>query len=628
MPTYIVTSPDGEEFEVTPPEGTTQEQVLQRVQQQPVSQQPVVQPPAPPQPPMPAQAAAAGASRGLLKTLDIVPRGVAGLINVLTPDYLPQLDVSPFQKLGGMLGLGQYQPRTRGEERAAFAGELLGASAVPVAGTVSRAAAPARALGVESAALATSVLGGLTGGEVGRAVGGLPGQAIGEAAGTIAGGLAPAAAPLAARRFVSPYGREFLQPTVEAAARQDIPVTAGQAMRGSFVEKASAQLPGGQRAAQTFAERQAEKFGERIEALGKSLSIKEPSSESAGRAIKKGLTEWTEAFKKRGGGLYDEVDRLIDPKTSTPLYHTRRSLDELTMEAEEFSRILDAPLIKQLKAALEESGDVIPYEVAAAVRSRLGSKLSTPSLIADAPIGEVKKIYGSLTRDLDAVAAATSEEASKAAKRASKYWRAGRKRIDDYLDPVTRKKLPEDVYKAAVAGTKEGSSRIRTIKKSLEPAQWNVVVSATLKRLGRTRPSDRTTGEIAEEATDFEPETFLTNLERMDRTARKVLFSGSRYEGMERNMNDLMMIAQGIRGQRQMAFNPSGTAGALGNMSWLSVLPFINPMQTARLGVGIAGNVGLQRAMQSSAFQSYLASPVQFTPSVLPQATRGIIAVQ
>ena len=152
-------------------------------------------------------------------------------------------------------------------------------------------------------------------------------------------------------------------------------------------------------------------------------------------------------------------------------------------------------------------------------------------------------------------------------------------------------------------------------------------MATTLKRLGRARPSERTTGEIAEEAIDFSPETFLTNLQNLDVGARKALFTGNRYGSVERHVNDLMLLAQGIRGQRQMAYNPSGTAGALTNVGWLAYLPFLyNPMQAARLAGGIAGNVGVQKAMQSPRFQEYLAAPTQFTPSAAGQVTRGIAA--
>ncbi len=580
-----------------------------------------------------AQAAASGASRGMLGTLDIVPRGIAGAFNVanrmMLPSFqAPELDVAPFSRMGGLMGLGQYEPQTTGEERAAFAGEMLGASTLPAIGTASRAAAPARALVAEAAALTGATGGGLLGDVVGANLAGEQGQQAGRLAGTLAGGLSPAAAPYLARRFVSPYGAEYLRPTMEAARRQDIPITAGQAMRGSFVEKASATLPGGQRAAQTFAERQADRFQNRVEMLTRGLASREPSSEAAGRAIRTGVEEWSEAFKRRGSGLFDEVEKLVPPDTPTALTRTKQTIKELMTDDEAFSKILDSPSIRQLNEALEQA-DSIAYESASKLRTTLGRKLASPTLVSDLPTGEIKRIYGALSGDLMDAAKAAGPEAAAAAKRANTYWRAGHKRLDDFLEPLAKKKLPEDIYKAATAGTKEGASRLRAIKKSVSPEQWNVLVATTLRRLGRARASERTTGEIAEEAIDFSPETFLTSLQNLDVNARKALFTGNRYGPVERHVNDLMTVAQGIRGQRQMAYNPSGTTGALANIGWLAALPFLyNPANQARLVGGIAGNVGIQKAMQSPRFQQYLAEPTAFAPSGLGQATRVIEAAK
>ncbi len=569
-----------------------------------------------------AQAGMAGASRGVLGTLDIVPRGIAAAINpALQAAGLQPWQGRPFQALGAAApggGVGTYQPQTPGEETAAFAGELTGASLLPGAAAVRMATAPVRALGTEAAATGGALVGGLAG----EQIAGPEGRTIG----AIAGGLSPMAAPYAARRFVGPYGAETLPERVAAAQRQQVPITAGQATGGSFLEKASATLPGGQRAAETFAQRQADRMGERVMELTSRQSVAEPSSEAAGRAIQRGVNEWVGRFKARGGELYDEVDVLIPPETTTPLTNTRRALEELTTEDADLAKILDAPLVRQLSRVIGET-ESVPYELASKIRTRVGSRLASPGVLADAPTGEIKQLYGALSKDLEDVAMAAGPEAERAATKASQYWKAGHKRVDDFLEPLQKKKLPEQAYKASMAGTNEGASRLRAIKKSVSPEQWNVVVATTLRRLGRTVPSGRTAGDIGEEVTDFSPETFLTNLERLDPKAQSTLFSGTRYAGLERNLNDLKSIAQGIREQRLAAYNPSGTAGALGNISWLSALPFINPAQTMRLSAGVGGNVLMQKALQSPQMLEYLAQPKAFMPSAAGQLTRAATAV-
>ena len=610
MPTTRVRTPTGEVIQVEHPEGATDDEILSFAQQQfsPQLELPAENLPA---------AGAAGASRGVLGTLDIVPRGLAGLANALLNT---QWQGQPFSSAGAALGLGTFQPRTPAEEKAAFTGEVVGASVLPGVGAVSRAAAPARALLTETAAAGGAAGGGLVGGELG----GQPGQVLG----TLAGGLTPMAAPWMARTLISPMGQAQMPDVLAAAQRQGVPITAGQAAGGSALEKASATLPGGGRTAEKFREQQSTAMRGRVDELIRQLTAREPSSEAAGRAINQGLEAWTDRFRSTGEQLYGRLGEMIPPTTPVRLDTLQTRLNRLVM-SEDFSSILDAPLVRQLATRIGETGPTTTYETARAIRSRIGEKLSSPELIADAPTGQLKQLYAALSDDLETVAEATGPEALRAFRDANRYWRAGQKRIDEFLDPIRKRNVPENVYRAALQGTPEGASRIRALKRSLDPEQWRVVVATTLNRLGRARPSERTTGTITEEATDFSPETFLTNVDRMDSKARQVLFSGTRYEGLESNLQDLQTVAQAIRAQRQVLYNPSGTAGAFYNAAGLAAplaaFPF-NPALGLQAGAGMVANVGLQRALQSPSIVNYLANPTQFSPALLPQLTRYVVS--
>lgn len=596
MAEYRVTGPNGEEYVVTGPDDAPQEELISVISQ-----------------------FASGVTGGALRTLDVVPQALGSLANIaswaLTGEN-PQFNPTPFLNVGQYGGLGARVPETKAEKAAQFTGEMIGATALP-AGLAAKAAAPAarlRTLGVEGASLGGAIGGGL----VGRELGGT----TGELAGTIAGGLAPAAAPFAARAVLSPAGQFQMGENLAAAQRAGVPLSAGQAAGGSFIEKGSATLPGAQAMAEQFRARQAATMGERTRAIAGQLAP-EASQEAAGRSIRQGLAEFTDQFRARGNELYTAAESLIPPQTPVALRATKGKLDDLVMD-EEFSAILDSPLVRSLNKALAEK-QAVPYEVAAALRSKIGERLAGSDLIADAPKGQLKALYGAMSKDLDEVATAISPQAEQAAKRASNYWRAGRKRIDDFLDPIQKRKIPEKVYTAAMAGTNEGASRIRTLKKSLSPERWDAVVGTTINRLGRTVPSARTTGELLEEATDFSPQTFLTNLERMDSAARKVLFSGSRYANLERGMQDLQTTAQAIRSQNLTAYNPSGTAGAIYNTAGMA-LPTLGIMGnvpgTTNIAMGLGLNAAIQKALLSPNIANWLARPTAFQPSIAAQLAR------
>ena len=611
MSEFVIKGPNGEEYRITPPDNVSAEEAESTLGGA-ISQ------------------LASGVSRGALGTLDIPAQAIGAVGNIagwLTTGESPEFQPRPFRNIGRWLGLGVREPQTGLERGTGFAGEMIGATALP-AGLATRAAAlptslavPAgapelarRTLGVEAASLGGAIGGGL----VGEQLGGLTGQLVG----TVAGGMAPAAAPWAAGALIAPRRQAQMRENLAAAERLGVDITAGQAAGGSFIEKGSSMLPGAQYLAQEFAEAQAKQMGQRVRELIP-RRVREASPEAAGRAVRRGLEEFRDEFKARGNQLYESVHALIPPQTPTSLRRTRDQLEKLVMD-EEFSEILDAPLVRRLNKAFENK-ESVPYEIAHAIRSRVGDRLSGSELIADAPKGQLKALYAALSDDLDDVAAAIGPQAERAAKRSSDYWRSGLKRIDDFLNPIQRSKAPEKVYAAATAGTKEGASRIRTLKKSLNPEQWDVVVGTVIKRLGRTVPSARTAGELLEETTDFSPQTFLTNLEGLDPAARKVLFSGSRYEALELGMQDAQRVAQAIRSQQLTAFNPSGTGAAWYNTAGMA-LPTLGLMTSVPvvrdIGLGLGANYALRKGLQTPGVVNWLARPTAFQPSIGSQFAR------
>ena len=104
-----------------------------------------------------------GMSRGLQQLLDIPTQGLAGAWNVLTGG---DVQLRPFQTAGQALGLGTYQPQTERERKAAFVGEMTGASVLPGGAATRMATLPGRALAGELTALGGAAAGGLGGGDI------------------------------------------------------------------------------------------------------------------------------------------------------------------------------------------------------------------------------------------------------------------------------------------------------------------------------------------------------------------------------------------------------------------------------------------------------------------------------
>lgn len=532
--------------------------------------------------------AAAGAARGVLSTLDILPRGLMGAYNVLagqpTPGAPQQWGGSPFQAMGAALGLGQTQPQTPSEERAAFAGEMLGASMLP-AGIAGRVAGLPAAAG-EMLAGAGAAGGGLISEQAGA----------GRMPGILAGGLAPGTASAAARRAMMPQQMERAAPRIAAAERQGIPLTAGQATGGNVLERMTETLPFGASTKERFLENQAERMGARLEQMTSGAT--EPGTMTAGGAITQGIDDWATRFRATARENYDAIEQIVPMGTVAEPESLRGAVEALRGRGA-FAGMTDNPLTERIGRRLDELPEgAVNYQDLKELRTMIGAQLSTPSIVADAPRAQLKQLYGAISDDMRrTLQDVGGDEAIDAWKIADSQWKAGMERIDKILEPIQRRKTPEEVYKAAMAGTREGATKIRALKETLDPEQWDIVRRTVARQLGETTPGAQTLEQATARSETFNPERFLTNVARIRPEARQVLFEGAR------DLNDLVQMASGIQTAANYMRNPSGTA----RMMYQAALPaagvgmYLEPSLIGPMAGLAAGTAGVQKFLQSPA---------------------------
>ncbi|MGH2375680.1 MAG: hypothetical protein ACRDIC_19695 [bacterium] len=214
---------------------------------------------------------------------------------------------------------------------------------------------------------------------------------------------------------------------------------------------------------------------------------------------------------------------------------------------------------EQIGADLAANDGVISYQGLRELRSRIGKMQESSELITDIPRGELKQLYGALSEDMRAAARAAGSQAERAFERANRYYRSGRQRIDDTLQGIVSKVDPEDVYRAAMSGTKDGASTLRALKRSIRPQEFQVVARTAVDRLGRATPGSQ--DEIGDV---FSSDTFLTNWNRMDPAAKKEILSGyDRASLVERSLSQVARVAANLKSGAKVYANPSGTSGAL-----------------------------------------------------------------
>lgn len=300
-----------------------------------------------------------------------------------------------------------------------------------------------------------------------------------------------------------------------------------------------------------------------------------PADEVAvGRIINQGIKNGVNAsdgfvgrFQSKSGTLFGELDKYLKPKQGIKLDNTVTKLRDIVAPvkgAEGTSvvfknQFLD-DILKGLEKDLAKNGGTLPYQAVKSIKGKIGNKISSFDLINPVDKAQLKTIYGVLSEDIK-IALKGNTKALNALTRANKYYQSGLKRIDDYLLPIAKTADPDRIASLLINTGKEGSSRLNAIKKSLTTDQYNVFLSNVIDRMGRLQASQALAGDFVEGIGKFSSETFLTNYNKLSKTAKESLFSGKGWtKGMQKDFDQILNISNFIRQSGKTFRNPSGTA--------------------------------------------------------------------
>jgi len=548
-----------------------------------------------------AQAGLSGVNRGIAGLVglpvdtaeNIVNLGIAGVGTAATalgrPDLAPDpLQASPGtsawirQKMGDV-GIGTTNPRPDDPASRMLhtGGVIAGGSMVPgatVKNTLSAAA---------GGALASETLGPEWTG-------------VGAIAPSAIGGAVTAARNAVASRTA---------PVVETFKKVGTTPSVGQATDTVFfrgLENLASKFPGGATVIKKFVDAQQASFGAKARTG--------VSAEAAGRAIEKGIRGpggFIQRSKQQWQLLDDALAAKVGPQTQFQPNNTIQALDDLTRPVQGAAKTTGAlvnPKLAEMKANIQDdlqaNNGVMPYEAIRALRTRVGSMLDD-ALVAGVPQGELKKLYGALSKDLEAAAAQAG--ASREFARQNQFYSARMSRIEDVLERVIgRNKQPEEIFKTLVPRDPDQAGKVRAVMRSLAPAERQVVSEAIVNRLGRAQPGKQDDlGEL------FSSEVFLSNWNRMSSAAKAQLFPN---HAMRQNVEAIAKAASQIRSGAGIYANPSGTAG-----SFAAYSVYGSPIASAATG-SLAPVAAAGAAMGTA----YLGAKMLTSPKVVEWLARPV----
>jgi hypothetical protein len=473
-----------------------------------------------------------GLLRGASNTAMMIPEGMLrAVLGPMAPAVMSQIERISNRDLV------KANPQNEPEKMASTGGEIAGSVLAGGPGASVRQTAVNTLLPTVG-----GVVGEQIGGETGKTVGALTPTAVQAAAGPLAMKASQAVADRMAPR-IAQFKEAGTVPSV------------GQATELNFLqgfENLLSKFPGGQGIFRKFAENQQAQLGQKARTG--------VAAEDAGRAIEKGITG-EGGFIERTKATWTQLDDKLAAKVGTqygvPPVNTQAALDALVAPvagAEKTTGALVNPKIAAIREAFMEdvkgNQGSMPFDALRKLRTKVGSMLDD-ALVSGVPGGELKKVYGALSKDLEVAAKAVGAGDDFA--RQSNYYKARMERIEGVLERVIGS-TPEETFKRFMPTDPDQVTKVRAVMRSLDPEQKKIVTDAVVNRLGRATPGKQgATGE------GFSPETFLTNWNKLSEGAKAQLFSDPT---VRKNMDSIAGVTDNLRSGARVFANPSGTAGA------------------------------------------------------------------
>jgi hypothetical protein len=441
-----------------------------------------------------------------------------------------------------------------------------------------------------------------------------------------------------------------IQQRIQTMRDVGAPISAGEALGPGWLqslEKGAGKIPGGSGVMKAFAEKQRTAIANKATSVADSLAeVADPRI--AGMRIEQGIggkEGFMSRFRQSQNELYSAERALIPDNTRAPVSNLQSLFSTInagTNEASELTKIIKGNSIPNLERALTadlggkpsapslvlgpsgqpymvpgvEPKTTLPLGELRRIRTLVGENIQNPNLTSDVSTSTWNRIYGALSDDIKAGVEGTGNpEAIKAFNRANSFTKAGHARIEEVLNKVIKDKTPEKVYNAAIGQTKDGSTVINGVMRSLSPAERDVVKSSVIRDLG-------TSGKDA----PFDVNTFLNNWENIRPDAKRALFSGQ--DGKLRT--DLDNIAKASKlvseSTKPGAFEQLGIKSSAGIVAATVLLRGAEVFKLA--GAAGAASKLSERLFTNPKFVDWLATSIkpavgvatEITPAYIPQA--------
>jgi hypothetical protein len=276
------------------------------------------------------------------------------------------------------------------------------------------------------------------------------------------------------------------------------------------------------------------------------------TNEQAGAGLRTG---YGQAFGKEGditkqvSGAYDAVEKLVDPKATSPLTATAGAVSDITTRRSAWTSDT-GKAVDMVQDAIKRP-DGLTFAGVKDLRTNIGEALE--KIPEGASKNELKYIYSALSEDLRSAAQNTGgAEAVTAFDRANasaKFAAAWQKKIAPVIgsDVRSNENIADSVRR--MANTEGGDlDKLALTRGAVPDDVWKDVASQAMSQLGKNKKGE------------FSHAIFLNDWNGLSETGKNILFGKS-----VPFLNDIATVSKDFERAGKLA-NTSGTAGHLAHM--------------------------------------------------------------
>lgn len=517
-----------------------------------------------------------------------------GAANALTGGTLDEL--------GGMLGGDQQQIQTAKEVMreanpvSSFLGETTGA-ALAMTGINRLPGMAAKAGLVGDVAYGTAYGAGEN--NENRLGGAIVGGGAAAAGNYLGGKLVD---KLTARAARPPQPRQSAQRMQQAEQFGiELPMGAAGGRGSSLIEKGLDILPGSASVMEAGRETLRGQVSEGVEAVADNYGTANNFA-SAGEALQAGAKKWISRFEEVASKAYDAIP--ISPKAPTTFDNTLGALQDLNGRFSSNPKLAEAMQNSRLSRYLDALGgkdSALSWEDMKQFRSRIGEEIGDARFSDGTMTSDLRKLYGALSEDMRASAAAQGPQALRRFDRANDLYRQGQERIEGSLKSILGddgKMAPEKAAAVIdrIAKANKGSSdlkKLAEVRASIPAEEWGEVSGTLIRLAGQPRNSA---------GREFNPATFVQTFQDMSEPAKNLLFGGANKE-MRQSLEEFSSVI-GNLAENNALRNNSVTAGVANAGAAISLLPVV--LFSPTVAAGLAGQAitsyGLSRLWTNPRF--------------------------